>query len=169
MAWGWTGDKPLSQPVMTYSLDTLICITRPRWVRPEHYHNKLSEADNHKDVYSIANSLLFGPKVQKLPTHDSVQDLSEQFYFIQKIVTIRNGLCQNINTDNQCDETDVIFILGSLKPATDEEISKIIRSSASKSCDLDHLAFEALFVWTATCHHIYCQPVSLHQYCTLWT
>ena len=32
-----------------------------------------------------------------------------------------------------------------------------------------HLAFEALFVWTATCHHIYCQSVSLHQYCTLWT
>ena len=109
--------------------------------KSEHYHNKLSEADNHKDVYSIANSLLFGPKVQKLPTHDSVQDLSEQFaeYFIQKIVTIRNGLCQNINTENQCDETDVIFILGSLKPATNEEKSKIIRSSASKSCDLDHI------------------------------
>ena len=107
--------------------------------KSEHYHNKLSEADNHKDVYSIANSLLFGPKVQKLPTHDSVQDLSEQFadYFIQKIVTIRNGLCQNINSDNQCDETDVISILGSLNPATNEEISKIIRSSASKSCDLD--------------------------------
>ena len=109
------------------------------WWRPEHYHNKLSEADNHKDVYSIANSLLFGPKVQKLPTHGSVQDLSEQFadYFIQKIVTIRNGLCQNINSDNQCDETGVISILGSLNPATNEEISKIIRSSASKSCDLD--------------------------------
>ena len=106
--------------------------------KSEHYHNKLSEADNRKDVHSIANSLLFGPKVQKLPTHDSVQDLSEQFadYFIQKIVTIGNGLCQNINTDNQCDETDMIFILGSLKPATNE-ISKMIRSSASKSCDLD--------------------------------
>ena len=107
--------------------------------KSEHYHNKLSETENHKDVYLIANSLLFGPKVQKLPTHDSVQDLSEQFadYFIQKVVTIRNGLCQNINTDNQCDETDVISILASLKPATNEEISKIIRSSASKSCDLD--------------------------------
>ena len=107
--------------------------------KTEHYHNQLSEADNHKDVYLIANSLLFSPKVQKLPTHDSVQDLSEQFadYFIQKIVTIRNGLWQNINTDNQCDETDVISILGSLNPATNEELSKIIRSSASKSCDLD--------------------------------
>ena len=63
--------------------------------------NKLSETDNNTDVYSFANSLLFGPKVQKLPTHDSVQDISKQFadYFIQKIVTIRNGLCQNFNTE----------------------------------------------------------------------
>ena len=107
--------------------------------KSEHCHNKLSEADNHKDVYLIANSLLFGPKVQNLPTHDSVEDLSEQSadYFIQKIVTIHNGLCQNINTDNQCDETQVISIFGSLKPATNEEISKIICSSASKSCDLN--------------------------------
>ena len=107
--------------------------------KSEHYDNKLTEADNHEDVYWIANSLLFGPKVQKLPIHDSEQDFSEQFadYFIQKIVIIRNGLCQNINTDNQCDETDVISILGSLNPATNEEISKLIRSSASKSCDLD--------------------------------
>ena len=98
--------------------------------KSEHYHNKLSETDNHKNVYR--KQFIVWSKVQKLPTHDSVQDLSEQFadYFIQKIVTIRNRLCQNINTDNQCDETDVIFILGSLKPATNEEISKIIRSSA---------------------------------------
>ena len=34
-------------------------------------------------------------------------------------------------------QTDVISILGSLKPATNQEISKIIRSSASKACDLD--------------------------------
>ena len=71
----------------------------------------------YKDVYSIANNLLFSPKVNKLATYDPVQDLSEQFaeYFIHKIVSIRNGLlCQSINTDNQCDETNVISILGSL-------------------------------------------------------
>ena len=63
-----------------------------------------------------------------------------QSTFIQKIVIIRNRLCQNINTDNHCDETGVISILGSPKPAADEEISKIIRSSASKSCDLDPIS-----------------------------
>ena len=48
--------------------------------------DKLSEADNNKDVYSIAKSLLLGQKVQKLPTHDLVQNLSEQIsdYFIQR-------------------------------------------------------------------------------------
>ena len=72
--------------------------------------------------------------MQKLPIHDSVHDLSEQLdYFIQKIVIIRNGLRQSTDVDNRCDDTDVISILESLKPATNEEISKMIRSSASKS------------------------------------
>ena len=51
-------------------------------------------------------------------------------YFIQKIVTIHNRLSQNINTYYQYDETDVISIPGSLKSPTNEEISKIFRSSA---------------------------------------
>ena len=38
-----------------------------------------------------------------------------------------------------------------------------------RSGPYSHLAFEALFVWTVTCHLIYQKPVSLHQYCTLWT
>ena len=61
--------------------------------KSEYYHNKLSEADNHKDVYSIAYDLMFCPTVQKLATHDSVQDLSEQFAdnFIEKIITIDSG------------------------------------------------------------------------------
>ena len=107
--------------------------------------------------------------MQKLPTHDSVQDLSEQFAdnFIQEIVTIRNELRQSINIDNQCDETDVIFIQGSIKPTTTEEISKIISSSASKSCDLDPIpTFEGF--WSSVCltaisHHIkFCLSELLH-------
>ena len=31
MAWRWSGDKPLSEPIMI-SLMTHICITRPQWV-----------------------------------------------------------------------------------------------------------------------------------------
>ena len=32
MAWRWTGDKPLSEPMM-FNLVTHICITRPQWVK----------------------------------------------------------------------------------------------------------------------------------------
>ena len=32
MAWRWLGDKPLSEPMMV-SLLTLICVTRPQWVK----------------------------------------------------------------------------------------------------------------------------------------
>ena len=35
--------------------------------KSECYHSKLSEADNHKNVYSIANGLLLGPTMQKFP------------------------------------------------------------------------------------------------------
>ena len=105
--------------------------------------------------------------MQKLPTHDSVQDLSEQFgdNFIQEIVTIRNELRQSINIDNQCDETDVIFIQGSIKPTTTEEISKIISSSASKSCDLNPIpTFEGF--WSSVCLNCY---QSSHKVLFVWT
>ena len=36
--------------------------------KSENCHNILSEADNHKNVYSTASSLLFGPKVQNFPS-----------------------------------------------------------------------------------------------------
>ena len=32
MAWRWSGDKPLSEPIMV-SLLTHICVTRPQWVK----------------------------------------------------------------------------------------------------------------------------------------
>ena len=32
MAWRWSGDKPLSEPMMVNSL-THICVTRPQWVK----------------------------------------------------------------------------------------------------------------------------------------
>ena len=72
------------------------------------------------------HGLLLGPIMKKLPTHDSVQDLSEHFadYFIQQIMIIHTGLCPNINTDNPCEDIGVISICVSLKPATNEEISK---------------------------------------------
>ena len=37
MAWCWSGDKPLSEPIM-FSILTYICITRPQWVKYSHWH-----------------------------------------------------------------------------------------------------------------------------------
>ena len=57
--------------------------------KSEYYHNRLSEAANHKDVYSIAIGLLFGRTVRQYLIHESASKHSEQFteYFIPKIVT----------------------------------------------------------------------------------
>ena len=59
------------------------------------YHVILtSDSTNQKDVYKITNGLLFTKSDKKLPSSDSVNELAEKFanYFVEKIVTIRNGL-----------------------------------------------------------------------------
>ena len=40
-AWWWSGDKPLSEPMMfsMFSIPTYICVTRPQWVKYSHWHN----------------------------------------------------------------------------------------------------------------------------------
>ena len=51
-------------------------------------------------------------------------------YFIQKIVTVCNGLYHCINTDNQYKEADVLSSLELSNPATNQEVLKSFRSSA---------------------------------------
>ena len=102
------------------------------------YHTKLTESTSQKEIYGIGNDLLFGKTATKLPTHDSVSDLAEAFadYFADKIKAIRNGMCHDIKT---VEEHLILSVLSSFKPATEDEVSKIIRNIASKSCSLDPL------------------------------
>ena len=69
-----------------------------------------------------------------------MNELAEKFanYFVEKIVTIRNGLQSEaqVSGENEADYS-LESVLSSFTPATEEEISKFIRRSASKSCDLD--------------------------------
>ena len=106
----------------------------------EYYHDKLSNITSQKDTYRIASGLLFGDKVSALPTADSIPDLAEKFstYFSEKIRLIREDLdSQNsINSDDRY-KPDIKHILNEFSPATEIEISKIIKACASKSCELD--------------------------------
>ena len=112
--------------------------------RQEYYHSKLRDTACQKEVYQVANGLLFGSAPCVLPTHNSVSDLVEQFatYFTDKIETIRNGLCHDLkdvvdhNHENG-DKLQITAVLDSFEPSTDIEISKFIKKAASKSCALD--------------------------------
>ena len=95
------------------------------------------------EVYQVANTLLFGKSVNHLPTHDSVPALVERFadYFTEKIKTIRKILCDTLGDGEGYAEEHrhVESYLTSFTPATESEISRLIRKSPSKSCELDPL------------------------------
>ena len=78
----------------------------------------------------------------KLPTHDSVQQLTEQFadYFSDKIKSIRDQFCSSI-LSTYSDDQDIspCSILSSFRPATEKEVTLLLGKSASKSCELDPL------------------------------
>ena len=107
--------------------------------KSQYYHTQLSGTTNQKDVYKITNGLLFGKQEKKLPTHDTVDELADRFadYFVNKIVTIRNGLCRDLPDRISDSSKSIKSFLSEFDPATETEIKKLINKSASKSCDLD--------------------------------
>ena len=110
--------------------------------KASYYHRKLSEITIQKDIYRIGNTLLFGKAETKLPTHDSVQQLTEQFadYFSDKIKFIRYQFCSSI-LSTYSDDQDIspCSTLSSFRAATEKEITLLLGKSASKSCELDPL------------------------------
>lgn len=104
------------------------------------FKDKLSSCST-KDVYRTINSLL-NKNVQHLPYYDSAADLANQFssYFVNKIVNIRKELDSEnvIIPAHFCDSPpDNITPLEVLRPTNEEELLKIINSSASKTSRLD--------------------------------
>ena len=111
--------------------------------RTEYYHTKLSESQSPKETYKIGNNLLFPKQESALPSHESVSELAEKFadFFSNKIEIIRSNLEKRANKGQGISDRDEqpqpLNILTSFRPATEAEISKFIRRSATKSCDLD--------------------------------
>ena len=109
----------------------------------KYYHDRLDATDTQKDIYRVADSLLFGKTENPLPSHDDISELVERFatFFSDKIKKIRNEICHNISNSNSdhVPQNNIKSFLTTFEPATSEEISKLIRKCASKSCDLDPL------------------------------
>ena len=111
--------------------------------RQMHYHSRLNDSKSQKETFQIGNSLLFGKTNKILPNYDSAEALAERFahYFSDKIKSIRDGLPgATVHKppalgafSNQSSQS----LLCDFEPASEAEISKLIRKCAPKSCDLD--------------------------------
>lgn len=108
-----------------------------------YYRDAVSTKDQ-KELYKAANKLLSRQKVDTLPSHRSAEELANQFadFFEDKIIKIRENLeISRASNSSQADEKQeppkVTKLLSNFEPASEEEVLKLIRQSASKSCPLD--------------------------------
>jgi hypothetical protein len=108
----------------------------------KYYQNLILEnSGDTKKLYQIANKLLQNLSEYKLPSHSSLEDITERFacYFSHKIHVIRSELetIQNSRSDLTNGEKSCDPFLTYFEPITENEMENIIRKAASKSCQLD--------------------------------
>ena len=110
-----------------------------------YYCNKLIEnKHNFKEIYTIANKLLFRKEPLPLPTSDDPIQFANEFntYFIDKIEKIMAGLePENPDTDINQDFIESDYMtdvrLGEFEWLDIEDITQLIKSAPNKTCGLD--------------------------------
>ena len=109
-------------------------------------HNKKLISDTNGDqkkLHSIANKLLGNSIKPKYPDSTSNKELADSFmkFFIEKVKLIREDLPVNSNHNHTptlySSGTNSPPILSSFEPATETEITELIKSMPSKQCKLD--------------------------------
>ena len=85
--------------------------------------------------------MAFGSKTCKLPSHESIEELAEEFatFFTDKVIKIKTDLesLRQKHSNYEHEDTICEHLLEDLAPTTQDEVRKIILKSKSKSCDLD--------------------------------
>ena len=100
--------------------------------------------DNSRDPTSLfahMNSIMHKKKENPLPETSSAKSLANDFntFFKEKVDKIRDNFTQNQPSAFENDAPFAGPTLGQFEPLTENEVSLIIKSSKSKSCELDHL------------------------------
>ena len=105
--------------------------------KENYYSNSITECGrDQKAIFKISKDLLGEKKPPALPDHASPKVLADKFcdFFTMKIRAIRNGFPEVQQADTF---SHVIPELSEFTPATNDEISRIITKSPTKSCELD--------------------------------
>ena len=111
--------------------------------RTQYYNKAISDCGtDQKSMYKVMNKLLHRNKSTPLPCHMSAERLANEFadHFTHKIINIRKDLLLlQEDQDMTCPQNAPAcsITLDEFEMATEEEISKLIKKSASKSCSLD--------------------------------
>ena len=110
-----------------------------------YYTNEImSNAGDQKSLFGVLNKLMHRRQEQPLPSHESLTDLANRFadFFEDKILHIRSNLEDQRKqlTTHELDVCDVVPpSLSEFRPASQDEIRKMIMQAPSKSCPLDPL------------------------------
>ena len=116
-----------------------------------YYHDKLSVRDQNQ-LYTVANNLLHRSKVKTLPTHSSANKFGNFFHDKVQLLhaALKTSPCPRPDMD-----TSRYITKGSgpinprqeltmLTPATQKEVSNLLKKSAPKTCGLDPIPIQLL-------------------------
>ena len=118
-----------------------------------YYSSIISEnANNQKMLFNTIDRLLHRKAERQYPSCDTTQELCNNFsdFFVNKITTIRSELPTFLADDNtlslvqHLDNPRFNCVLDHLAPATDDEVLRLIRNCAKKSCCLDPIPAKLL-------------------------
>ncbi len=108
--------------------------------RCQYYNNIIKEnSGDQKVLYKTVNKLLHRKAETPLPSHTSLEELAERFadFFSDKIMKIREKLLPQRGTFCETHMSGSIPLLTEFQEASEEEVKKLIKESAPKSCQLD--------------------------------
>lgn len=111
--------------------------------KEDHYSRMVSDnSQNSKALFKVIDKLMHRDRQTPLPSCDSHEQLATDFseFFTDKIQTIRVSLGNDTDTPVETDDTatpPAECNLSDLRPATEDEVRKLLMTSPSKSCELD--------------------------------
>lgn len=109
--------------------------------KKDHYSSTIAEhKGDSKQLFKVVNKLLGKSNTSPMPSSTSDTELASMFsdFFVQKITKIRSSIVSE-TTPTHSDIPSVNSALTKFTPLTVTEVAKLVRSSASKSCELDPL------------------------------
>jgi DNA-directed RNA polymerase subunit F len=115
-----------------------------------HYRTKIEEAGDQKTLFKVVDDLLHNKTATKLPSCESDLELANKFndFFATKITKLRDQMSSNTGTGVHLHQPEmssqIVHELSDFRPATENEVEKVIKSSKSKQCKLDPIPTQLL-------------------------